>query len=329
MLLSLFKSKQPVTLVLIFVLTLLLWFNPFANQLVLFNDNSNQMPLFVLSKLIIPGGTTFSRIIGFALIISIALLIIRLNIRYNFFSERSYLPSIIFIMLVVGVANVHDYYSILPASLLFVFSLDKLLQTYKSDSLSYKIFDAGFILGLSALFYFNMVFFIVFIWMALLILRPFYWREWIFSILGLAIPFFITVSIYYLFNIKVPDFNVETTSSLVQAFTDTKFSSLQYLFLGSIFLLVIVASQFLLRTIGTKKIFTRKTFNLFFTLFISSLFLFFLFRSVSSEIIGITAIPLTIVISNYFLQARSSIWMDVFFYIFLISFILTQLIPID
>jgi hypothetical protein len=326
MLLNLLKSKQPVTLVIIFLFTLLLWLNPFASQHMLFDDSMNQMPLFLLSKMILPHGSVASKIVGLAFIITIALLIIRLNIKFNFFAERSYLPAIIFVTLVVGVANVHDYYAFMPATILVIFTVDKLLQTYKTDSLSYKIFDAAFILGIASLFYLNAIFYMVFIWIALLLLRPFYWREWFFSLLGISIPFFITGSVYYLVGWHFPSIRIDF-SNRIFSLDQYQFSLVQYLFLGAIFILMVIGSQFLMRSLGNKKIFTRKSFNLFLVLFLISLAMFFLLKTVSSDIMGIAAISLTILISHYFLHAKNTRWMNILFYLYLSTFLLTQLIP--
>ncbi|ULT27687.1 hypothetical protein KUH03_13915 [Sphingobacterium sp. E70] len=77
-----------------------------------------------------------------------------------------------------------------------IWMLSKLLSLYRQTDVKAEMFDLGMIVGIGSLIYFPFLSMFFLLWIALLIFRPFNWREWITPLLGLATIYFILGVIY-------------------------------------------------------------------------------------------------------------------------------------
>jgi hypothetical protein len=318
------KSNQPLAVFFLPLACLLIWFNPILPHADLAVDTSlGAMPLYYYIIQIAPVFSDTSRILSCVLVVIIAFMISRLNTKFIFISERTYLPSILYLIIVCAAVPFKEIYPILPALILFLFAFERLLDSYKIESLSYKVFDASFLLGIASLFYFNIIFYLVFIWITISIIRPFHWREWFFSILGLAIPYLILFSTYYLFDISyTPIF--ESIKSCFKFQLPIFLNKSHYLFLGYISIVILIASQYVSRILSAKKILARKSFNLFLVLFLITLILFIFIKSASIDLVFIAAIPVSIMLAQYFISVRPSRWVETIFDLLIVLLLITQ-----
>ncbi|MCD8569161.1 MAG: hypothetical protein LRY50_12905, partial [Geovibrio sp.] len=106
--------------------------------------------------------------------------------------------------------------------------------------------------------------------------------------------------------------NLVTPNNLLQ---QGSFNHLIYL--GFLILLILPGSFFLIGQIDEKKISTRKYFQIFFVIFLTSVALLLVVPAVSLEILVIMAIPLTFLISNYLIYMRRQFWGNVLLFLFL------------
>ncbi len=285
------------------------------------------MPLQGIVRQYIAEYSLFSKILGLAILLLISFYINRLNTKYILIPDRTYLPATFYLLICCGLLSHKDLTATLIGMLFFLFSLDRMLDSYKNESLSYNSFDASLLIGIASLFYFNFIFFIIFIWFALSILRSFKWREWLYTIIGLSIPYFILLSIYYLLNIDSKFLFITIKENFVIQFP-LIFNKVQYIF-GSLTILILIISAFYTLTrLGSMKILARRTFNLFAILILICIAIFFIIKSTSVDIIFITAFPISMLFSNYFLSARRGRWLEILFDIFIVSFLLTQFLVI-
>ena len=72
------------------------------------------------------------------------------------------------------------------------------------------LFDAGMLLGLSALFHLPYVFLVAAIWASVSIIRPFHWREYIVPVLSLVLTFYLAWAILHV----LPDLDWSPMASL-------------------------------------------------------------------------------------------------------------------
>ncbi len=286
------------------------------------------MPLYLLAQKILLPYSLPSRICGLVFILLIAFYINRLNTKFIFIPERTYLPASLYLIICCGLVIHKDFTPLLPGVLLFLFGLERMFLSFRNDNLSYNSFDASLFIGLGSLFYFNFVFLLLFIWASLSVLRPFNWREWIYSFLGLCVPYFILLSIYYLFNLDANQILVVIRDNFLIHNT-VALNKVQYIFGGFLTLLILLSIFHLLGNMGNMKILSRRSYNLFIILLLICLGIFFILKISSLEIIYIGAFPISMMFSYYFIMARKSRWLELIFDLFIVSFLLTQFLVLQ
>jgi len=87
---------------------------------------------------------------------------------------------------------------VLIANTFFIIGLLDLFETYKKPSCAGNIFNVGIWIGISSLFYFSYISFIVLAFFGLITLRAFKLRELLMLIFGIFTPYFLTGTYYYL-----------------------------------------------------------------------------------------------------------------------------------
>lgn len=304
MLLKAFSSSKPATAILIFLLALLLWMPGFSGKGVGAIDSGTQaMPLYRFLVGWFGDQLLLSKILAFVFILFQAVLIVRLNARFILIQKSTFLPAFFFILLVSFYSGHLQFSRHIFGSLSMIIILNFLFASYKKEPNSWKFFEAGLTLGVASLFYARMIYFLPFIWIAQIILRPSYWREWVYPLTGVFITAFLFVSLRYLFDLdpwQAWDIFYRNLNDFSSTFT---FSS-PYLIIGLyIFLLVVLASIYMLRVFQFRKIYIRNYYKVFFWLFVVSTLLFVFLTRFDAGILYIAAIPVSFILSNYFINA--------------------------
>jgi hypothetical protein len=123
-----------------------------------------------------------------------------LNYIVNFYnlSKPSFLPALMY----VTVSGLFSQFLTLSQPLICNFfvlwMIFKLLSFYKSGDVKSTAYDLGMIVALGSIFYLPFIYFFLVIWIALVIFRPFDWRDWAASFMGYVTIFFFLAVVYYL-----------------------------------------------------------------------------------------------------------------------------------
>jgi hypothetical protein len=105
-------------------------------------------------------------------------------------SRSTYLPGMAY-MLVTSLLPEWNYFSaplIINTILLFV--LSRLFNIYNQQNASGSIFNIGLSLGIASFLFFPSLTFIIWILLALMVMRPFRLNEWLICVLGITTPFY-------------------------------------------------------------------------------------------------------------------------------------------
>lgn len=126
-----------------------------------------------------------------------------LNKIVNDFSlifKNTHLPSLLFVI----ITGIFPTFFTMDAAILIIFLqlwiFIRLFKLYKAHQATILSFDLGVIVSIASLFYFPAIAWIVLVWIALLIFRPFNWREWTSSILGAITPYLFVAFFYFWVN---------------------------------------------------------------------------------------------------------------------------------
>jgi hypothetical protein len=126
------------------------------------------------------------------------LLISFMAVKQEVVDKQNYFPVFIFLLLSIVSINPNQLTPQIITNVFVLYSIYKLLDTYRKENVLSQLFEAAFWLGISAYITISSIISFPLFFIVLLILRPFYWRDWAIAILGFIAPIFICESITYL-----------------------------------------------------------------------------------------------------------------------------------
>lgn len=204
--LSFFKTNNP-AVVLLYV--------PYMVLLRLFFLKSNiaypepQIPAEPFSQLVFGwiGNSSLLLILCGAIVQFIQALLINGLVNQNKMTARkTYLPGAIYLLL----ASMFAENQLLSAPMLgFAFVLgavSNVFQLAKKEKMNGALYDAGFLMGMAALFHLPFLLFFVFLYLALGSVRAIVVREWIVALLGFLTPAFLVFTVYFVAEWPAPNF---------------------------------------------------------------------------------------------------------------------------
>lgn len=316
-----FRNLNFINLIFLFTLLFILRIGIYLN---LPSDIENGF-FELFKRLLIPFSTTgilsplLNITIAALIIFSQALLFNRIINNYNILDKSSFLPALFFIV----ASSVFTPFLTLSPPLICNFFLlyifHRILLEYKnSDSIS-GMFDLGLIIALGTLVYFPFVLFLLFLWLALIIFKPFNWREWISVVIGYLTVVFL-LGVYYYWNGKLSGF-YEIWEPLSNAFPFyIKIQITDYIVLVPIAVCMLLGVSYIRQNFFKSFVQVRKTFQLLFFLFVIAALSFYLKTDFRINHFLLCVIPVATVLAYYFASAKIK-WIYESLFILMISFI--------
>jgi hypothetical protein len=126
------------------------------------------------------------------------LLISFIAVKQEVVDKQNYFPLFIYLLLSIVSVNPNQLTPQIFTNVFVLYSIYKLLDTYRKENELSQLFEAAFWLSISAYITISSIISFPLFFIVLLILRPFYWRDWAIAILGFIAPIFICESIAYL-----------------------------------------------------------------------------------------------------------------------------------
>ncbi len=328
MLLRKFKETGPDIIVLIFIILILIWFNAFLHPQLPSSVNYDTQPMPLFGLLLSAFGTNplVSVIFTSLLVLLIAFLCVNLNTTVFFISERTFLPGLIFVLLSGFLPQQQILNPALPAVPFLILALRRIMDSYKIQGTAYSFFDAGLLIGSGSLFYAGFIWFGLLLIVAIALMRPVNIKETIISIIGLATPWFITAGFYYITGKDMNSLLSSVTFNLFTKESHTVLSALTIVALIILGIILIICTLQLLSAFNMKKIKSRKTFTLLFWIFGIAAGSYFVFRPVSTEMFWFAAIPVSYILTHYFVFKRKKLMPEILLTTLFILVILSQIL---
>lgn len=214
MLLSLYKTNQPLILLFLPIVAVLFWAPNFNTELIEIKNATPVFDFFVTSSVFL------NKVIGIVILIATALL---LNITINkneFFQQNYYIPSLIYVVVMCSLPELNTLHPILISNLFLALTFRRLINIHSQVSCKSEVFDASLFLLISGLFYPPSLLFIPVTWITLMIFRPFNWKEWVtpFMALGLFLIYFFasflfTDKTFFYSSMAIQDFSIYSSYS--------------------------------------------------------------------------------------------------------------------
>jgi hypothetical protein len=327
MVLRIFKGTGPGVIFLISATLLAVWISAFLNPLgdTISCYETDPMPLYGLLKLILGNNPLTGVGFSFLLVALLAILIVNFNTNIFFINERTFLPALFYILS----GSLFPHYQLLnpviPASLFLMLAIRRIMDGYHKPGIAYNFFDAGFLISTGSLFYTNLIWFGILVFIGIALIRTGNLIEISISFIGLLTPYLLTFGIYYVIGKDLPALLSLIGKNLFGKSEGFHINVLPLIALIYTAVVVLISVAYLFGRMNTKKIKTRKIFSLLIWLFILSLAIFFVLPSVSFEIVWLTSIPVSYFLAHYFVLIKKRLVPEVLFSLLLIFVLLIQI----
>ncbi len=263
---------------------------------------------------------------GLILTLAAAFLLIVVNNKLHLIDKVSYLPALCYILLIGGVPVMHRINPVVIATILLIIGFMLLIASFKSEKLSYHYFTVPVFISIASFIYQYMYVYMLVVWFALLFLRPGYWREWVFSVLGFMLPVFFAFSWFFLVEDDYTRMVVfyKDAFSITQAVPELSVSTIIF-FLANIVVVVGIFGH-LIRYFGSKKIIIRNGYYILIAIAIITLGLSLIVPDTLPLIWYLMAFPLSFFLANYLSTVRSVRWGTVIMALLFTGVVIMQVI---
>lgn len=205
MLLKIYRTNQPLVLVLLPIITLILWFPSLGKSPSLKLINTT----FVFD-FIVPSSIYFNQLLAIGILLMSAFILNNTINKNEFFHQNLYLPSFLYVLFFSASPQLHYLHPILIGNFFLILAFRRLVNIHSQVGCKSEVFDATFLLLIGGLFYPPILTFIPLSWIALFIIRPFVWKEWAVPLLAIAI-FLVYYFSSFLFIENVPIYTLSQT----------------------------------------------------------------------------------------------------------------------
>ncbi|WP_297085820.1 DUF6427 family protein [uncultured Draconibacterium sp.] len=325
MILKRLKSNSSVSLILVPIVSLALWVKSIQQPLAYdFYPGEQENVLFALFFQLVKNSDLAQVVSGILLAVALAYLMQLVNDRYMFIRIKSKLPALLFAIVIGGIVPMHTLHPVYFGAVFVLLAVYRLFSAFEIKRPYSLVFDVGFLLGIGALFYLNLLVLLPAFMIGIVILgREAGWREFVIMPMGFFLPFIFALSFMALKNqfletIAIFQENIITPVNHFQSNIPLQ------VYVVTLVLLTIAGSVGMFKQYDTKKISSRKYFTVFFWIFIFSLASFVFMPVTSHEMLVITAIPVTYLIANFFVFMKSRFWSELLFILLLVIVVSMQ-----
>jgi hypothetical protein len=314
MILRILKSNRAVNLILFPLIGIIFWLKsllaPYAYPFYL---GENKGILFSPISKITDGQLLIKVVISLVLVIFIGFLIQQVNDRFGFIRVRTKLPASVYVIIVGGFISLHTLHPVYFAALFLLLAIHSFFSVFNNPEPFGSILKTGLSLGIGSLFYFNLFIVLPAFLIGIVVLsREIHWREFVILIIGFIIPFIFAFG-YAFYTDQLLELLYNFERNVVTPVNHFKSDIILQLFLLLLLLFTVTASIILLQQYDTRKISTRKYYSIFLIVFVFTMISFAFIPATSVEILVISAVPLTFLISNFFISIQSGFWSELLF----------------
>lgn len=174
-----------------------------------------------------------------------------------------------------------------------------------------SVFNVAFIISLSSLFYFPYIYFGLFAFMVLLIMRVTTWREWLLVAVGLVLPYAWAFAIAYLLQ-QTDNFILQASFSLPSIFSGFEANYGNLIRIITFIIITLVGAFALISNLGSKPLKTRKFVSMVISLLVIATLVFIGYSTSNISDLSILLIPGSIIfaclLGNSKAKLRTELW---------------------
>lgn len=260
---------------------------------------------------------------SFILTIISALLLNQFAINNGFSGKVSTLIAFLFLLLTSSLVGEFHNNPVIWINFILIFVLNSLMRLpYVNDAIP-VIFNASFLLGVASLFYSPLVFLIVFIWLSIIIHRIVSWRNLAVSVVGIILPYFFLLTVFFSLDILLEESYVLFDSLQIDIMPILITDPVEIIISIVLLVITIVSALGIIGHLTEKNINLRR--NLIITLFYAAtVFTILLFFSKSITLTLLLIIPSALIMGHWLSYLRRTRWFNIALSIVTILIIVNQ-----
>jgi hypothetical protein len=199
---AVFKQKNPANIILLLVFGILIKLPMFLHPHAVTAKPGDGLLFRKLLEFISPDGNTVKLIyplLAFALLFFQAIQLTRFMNSQRMMNKSTYLPGMAYLLITSLFPEWNYLTGPLIVNTILLFVLNALFKTYNQPSARGAIFNIGLAMGIASFIFFPSITFIIWILLALMLMRPFRLNEWVLCVVGITTPFYF-YAIYLFIN---------------------------------------------------------------------------------------------------------------------------------
>ncbi|HKB43958.1 MAG TPA: hypothetical protein VKC90_06205 [Chitinophagaceae bacterium] len=190
---GIFKQKNPANILLLLLFGVSIKVPMFLNPHVMNIHEEDSILYKAILNFLEPYGKNFPAVyplIAFGLLFLQAIMLTRFINDQRMVNWPGYLPGMAY-LLITSLFPEWNYLSApLIVNTILLFVLSGLLKIYNQQNAKGTIYNMGLALGIASFLFFPSITFIIWVLLALLVMRPFRLNEWMICIVGMTTPFY-------------------------------------------------------------------------------------------------------------------------------------------
>ena len=242
---------------------------------------------------------------------------------YSLLARPTFMPALMY----VTVSALFIPFIILSPALicnfLLIWMVDKLFKFYNDDNAKATAYDLGMIVAIGTLIYFPFIYLFLAVWAALIIFRPFNWREYAAVLMGFITIFFF-LAVFYYWNDRIDQF-YKIFLPLGSSFPNKlQINYYNYLVLIPVMAILVLAFFRLRQNFFKSYVLTRKAFQLLSIVFIITALSFYVKANFNLSHFILCVVPASVMFAYYFLYAAKRWFYETLYLLLAISIIYFQ-----
>ncbi len=326
MILRLLKSSSPFIYILFLLIGILFWAVSLINPLPYsFFDSENANVFYYPIFKITDNLTLLQVVLSIIIVLFLAFLVQQINSRYAIIRARTKLSVAVYIIFIGGFTTMHTLHPVYFGAIFLLFGINSLFSIFNNPKPQTDIFNAGLFISIGTFFYFNLIVILPAFLIAISILRrERKWREFLILMIGFVIPSLFALS-YAFVTDQLNDVFITFQKNIITPvnYLKNNFPLLGYLIL--LVLLTLIGSVKIMQQYNSMKVSTRKYYLVLFIIFVFSMVSFVFVPAVSLEMLVISVLPVTFLVSNLFTSIESGFWRELLFTLLVVSSIFMQI----
>lgn len=285
------------------------------------------MPLWSVIVDSLADSPVLAATISLGLMFLLITIMVRFNTSVFFIGRRTYFPALIYILLYSLFPGQMVLNPALPAAILIMVGLWRMIAAYRRSGLAYNFFDAAMFISAGGLFYADAIWFILLVLLGTVILRTPDFREITLALAGALLPWALFFAVWYLAG--------KSPGDLADIIYNNLFGEAPSVYWSRtlIILLIVVAMTFipglfsLYSRMSTKKVKSRKTFTMIVWMLVLCVAMYIALPSVSVEIMSIAAIPAAYIIAHHYVVTTRTTTAEILLWTIVIMLAVSRIWP--